>query len=140
MEARAKRTSTTNGLPEALKGVIPDDEPPIESQLSPEQLQLFSTENNTILNHMQSQLDSVLSAEKSLLEISTLQTELVRHLMQQTEITDRLYDEAVGSVGDVGQANEQLRKAKQRNQDGRMFLLIFLLGASMALLFLDWYS
>ena len=60
--------------------------------------------------------------------------------MQQTEITDRLYDEAVGSVGDVGQANEQLKKAKQRNQDGRMFLLIFLLGASMALLFLDWYS
>ena len=138
LESRAK--SKLNGLPEGLRGVVPDDEPPIESQLSPEQLQLFSTENNTLLEHMQSQLDSVLSAEKSLVEISTLQTELVRHLVQQTEITDRLYDEAVGSVGDVGKANEQLKKARERGKEGRLFLLIFLLGASMALLFLDWYS
>ncbi|ORX39330.1 snare-complex protein syntaxin-18 N-terminus-domain-containing protein [Kockovaella imperatae] len=135
-------SSLSNGpaLPDVLKGVIPDDEPPIESQLTPEQLQLFSNENNTLLEHMQSQLDSVLSAEKSLLEISALQTELVKHLMTQTEITDRLYDEAVGSVGDVGKANEQLKKARQRNQEGRLFLLVFLFGASMALLFLDWYA
>ena len=129
-----------DALPPQLKGSIPTDEPPIESQLSAEQLQLFSTENNTLLEHMESQLDSVLAAEKSLLEISALQTELVRHLVQQTEITDRLYDEAVGSVGDMGKANEQLKQARKRGKEGRLFLLIFLLGASLALLFLDWYS
>ena len=122
--------------------VIPESEsePRIESQLSAEQIQQFASENNTLLEHMQSQLSSVLSAEKSLLEISALQTELVKHLMQQTEMTDKLYDEAVGSVGEVGKANEQLRKARQRGKEGRLFLLIFLLGASVALLFLDWYT
>jgi syntaxin 18 len=89
---------------------------------------------------MQSQLDSVLSAEKSLLEISALQTELVRHLVQQTEMVEKLYDEAVGSVAEVGKANEQLKKAKQRGSEARFFLLVFLIGASMALLFLNWYA
>ncbi len=117
-----------------------ETEPSIESQLSPEQTQQFQLENDTLLEHMQSQLTSVLSAEKSLLEISALQTELVRHLVQQTEMTNRLYDEAVGSVGEVGKANEQLRKARRRGEEGRLFLLVFLVGASLALLFLDWYA
>ena len=143
-------STTTNGLPDQLSGagrlpgvagaIIPADEPPIESQLTPEQIQQFASENNALLEHVESQLSSVLAAEKSLLEISTLQMELVRHLTQQTEITDRLYDEAVGSVGDVGKANEQLKKARQRGEEGRLFLLVFLLGASVALLFLNWYS
>ncbi|GFZ47119.1 hypothetical protein JCM24511_04861 [Saitozyma sp. JCM 24511] len=119
--------------------IIPDG-PRIEDQLSQEQLQQFESENNVLLEHMQSQLDSVLSAEKSLLEISALQTELVRHLVQQTEMVEKLYDEAVGSVAEVGKANEQLKKAKQRGSEARFFLLVFLIGASMALLFLNWYA
>ena len=103
-------------------------------------MQQFARENDTLLEHMQTQLASVLAAEKSLLEISALQTELVRQLVQQTEMTDRLYDEAVGTVGDVGRANEQLRKARKRGKEGRLFLLVFLVGASLALLFLDWYA
>jgi syntaxin 18 len=126
--------------PKFPDGVVPTDEPPIEDQLSPEQIQQFASENNALLEHMESRLSSVLAAEKSLLEISAMQTELVRHLASQTEITERLYDEAVGSVAEVGKANQQLKQARKRGEEGRLFLLIFLLGASMALLFLDWYS
>jgi syntaxin 18 len=133
-------TSYPNGSGLSNTAIIDPDEPPIESQLSAEQLQQFESENNVLLEHMQSQLDSVLSAEKSLLEISALQTELVRHLVQQTEVVERLYDEAVGSVAEVGKANEQLKKAKERGGEARLFLLVFLIGASMALLFLDWYA
>lgn len=122
------------------KGIIPENEPSIDDQLSPEQVQQFALENNALVEHMESQLTSVLAAEKSLLEISALQTELVRHLAQQTEMTEQLYDQAVGSVGDMDKATEQLKKARQRGKEGRLFLLIFLLGASFALLFLDWYA
>ncbi|KAK1922780.1 hypothetical protein DB88DRAFT_370058 [Papiliotrema laurentii] len=141
-------STSTSKLPSMLmptsgtesKAVIPEDEPPIESQLSPEQIQQFALENNALVEHMESQLTSVLAAEKSLLEISALQTELVRHLAMQTEITERLYDEAVGSVAEVGKANQQLKQARKRGEEGRLFLLVFLIGASLALLFLDWYS
>lgn len=139
-EAAQLDARITSSEGKVVNGVIPDDEPPIESQLSAEQIQQFALENNALLEHMETQLSSVLAAEKSLLEISTLQTELVRHLVTQTEMTDRLYDEAVGSVGEVGKANEQLRKARRRGEEGRLFLLVFLIGASVALLFLNWYA
>ena len=112
----------------------------VEPDLTPAQIQQFQLENNALLDHMSSTLSSVLAAEKSLLEVSALQTELVSHLVQQTEMTDRLYDEAVGSVADVKGANVQLKRAAERGREGRMFLLIFLIGASLGLLFLDWYS
>lgn len=127
-------------VPAAALSIMPEDEPPIDQQLSAEQLQQFESENNALLEHMESQLSSVLAAEKSLLEISSLQTELVRHLVQQTEITDKLYDEAVGSVAEMGKANTQLKQAKERSGEARLYLLVFLVGASMALLFLDWYA
>ncbi|KAK8844056.1 hypothetical protein IAR55_006850 [Kwoniella newhampshirensis] len=121
-------------------GIVDPNSPPIESQLSQEQIQAFESENNALLEHMSSTLSSVLSAESSLLEISQLQSELVRHLAQQTEVVEQLYEDAVGSVADVGRANEQLRKARERGKEGRLFLLIFLIGASLGLLFLDWYA
>lgn len=127
-------------IPAAALNIVADDEPPIEEQLSSAQLQQFESENNALLEHMQSQLDTVLSAEKSLLEISSMQTELIKHLATQTEITDRLYDEAVGSVSQMGEASKQLKKAKERSGEARFFLLMFLIGASLALLFLNWYA
>jgi len=132
--------AATFGVAPPTPSVIPTDEPPIENQLSAEQMQQFAQENNALLEHMESKLTSVLAAEKSLLEISAMQTELVRHLASQTEMTERLYDEAVGSVAEVGKANVQLKEARKRGEEGRLFLLIFLLGASFALLFLDWYA
>jgi syntaxin 18 len=130
--------NASNGL--SAQPIIPENEPPIESQLSATQLQALESENSALLENMESTLSSVLSAEKSLLEISELQTELVKNLVQQTELTDRLYEEAVGSVGEMKKAGQQLVQAKKRGEEGRMFLIIFLLGASMALLFLDWYA
>ncbi|WVN87884.1 uncharacterized protein L203_103081 [Cryptococcus depauperatus CBS 7841] len=121
-------------------GVIDPSEPPIEQVLSQQQIQEFESENNALLEHMSSTLSSVLSAESSLLEISQLQSELVRHLAQQTEVVEQLYQDAVGSVAEVKKANEQLVKARERGKEGRLFLLIFIVGASMSLLFLDWYA
>lgn len=120
-------------IPSAPAVVVDDD-------LSPEQLQQFESENSELLQSMESTLSAVLQAESALLEIATLQSELVRHLVQQTELTDKLHDDAVATVADVQRANEQLRKAKERGGEARVFLLVFLIGASLALLFLDWYG
>ncbi|WWC64015.1 uncharacterized protein I303_106621 [Kwoniella dejecticola CBS 10117] len=119
-------------------GIIgPDANQP---QLSEKQIQEYENENNILLENMSSTLSSVLSAESSLLEISQLQNELIQHLNSQTEMIDQLYEDAIGSVNEVGKANEQLKQARKRGQESRLFLLIFLMGASFALLFLDWYA
>ncbi|KAJ9113618.1 hypothetical protein QFC22_005926 [Naganishia vaughanmartiniae] len=122
----------------------PDADDPLATEsnldLSPSQIQQFSSENTQLLESMQSTLDTVLHAERSLMEISQLQTTLISHLASQTETIERLYDDANDAIASVDQANTQLKEAKRSGRDARFFLLVFLIGASLALLFLDWYS
>ncbi|KAF8221721.1 snare protein syntaxin 18/UFE1 [Tricholoma matsutake] len=114
-----------------------DDEEEIE--LSASQILQFETENANILKTVQDTLESVQQAESRLMEISAIQMELVTHLTKQTELTDQLYEDAIATTATVEKGNVQLREAKQRAKDGRLFILLFLIGASLSLLFLHYY-
>ncbi|KAG1141943.1 hypothetical protein G6F37_007895 [Rhizopus arrhizus] len=111
-----------------------------EEMLSKEQMQILEKENSVMLENLNNTLNQIKSAEKALLEISTLQTQLTNHLAAQTLQTDRLYADAVATTETVERGNLQLLSAKERNRGSRRFILAFLIGASFVLLFLDWYS
>ncbi len=117
--------------------VSEEDEEEIE--LSASQIMQFEAENANILRNMQDTLESVQQAESRLMDISALQVELVTRLTQQAELTDRLYEDALIATSTVERGNEQLKEAKRRAKDGRLFMLVFLLGASFSLLFLHYY-
>lgn len=85
-------------------------------------------------------MKQIQKTQQTLLQISTLQSLLTQSLLQQSETSDRLLLEAGQGVSDVRAGNAQLVKAKERGGSGRTMLLAFLIGASLALLFLDWYS
>jgi syntaxin 18 len=111
-----------------------------EDQLSQDQLQMLERENDTMLSEMENTLNQVRDAEKALLEISTLQSQLTSHLAVQTAQTDQLYAEAIATTDRVEQGNQQLVRARERNRGTRKMILAFLIGASFVLLFLDWYD
>ncbi|KAG0177384.1 hypothetical protein DFQ28_010295 [Apophysomyces sp. BC1034] len=111
-----------------------------EEQLSKEQLQMLEEENSQMLEELSNTLNQVHSAEKALLEISTLQSQLTNHLAVQTVQTDKLYADAIATTERVEQGNLQLIQTRERNRGTRKFMLLFLIGASFVLLFLDWYS
>jgi len=113
-----------------------DDE---EIELSQSQIMQFESENANILRAVQDTLESVQQAESRLMDISALQMELVTHLTRQTELTDQLYEDAIATTSTVEKGNVQLREAKRRAKDSRMFILLFLIGASLSLLFLHYY-
>jgi syntaxin 18 len=125
----------------AIPSAIPTDESDSDDELELSQSQIlqFEAENAAILREVQDTLQSVQQAEARLLEIASLQTELVTQLTRQTEITDQLYEDAVAATGAVEKGNVQLREAKQRAKDSRLFILVFLIGASFSLLFLHYY-
>ena len=77
--------------------------------------------------------------EARLMDISALQMELVAQLTKQSEITDQLYEDAVNTTASVERGNIQLREAKRRATDGRLYILVFLISSSLALLFLHYY-
>jgi syntaxin 18 len=119
--------------------VPPSDDEDDEIELSSSQILQFETENASILRTVQDSLESVRQAESRLMDISTLQMELVTHLTRQTELTDQLYEDAIATTTTVEKGNVQLREARRRAKDGRLFILLFLIGASLSLLFLHYY-
>jgi syntaxin 18 len=114
-----------------------DDEEEIE--LTQSQILQFEAENANILRSVQDTLESVQQAEARLMDISNLQMELVTHLTRQTEVTDQLYEDAIATTSTVEKGNVQLREARRRAKDSRIFVLVFLIGASLSLLFLHFY-
>ncbi|KAF9247208.1 hypothetical protein BU15DRAFT_38716 [Melanogaster broomeanus] len=110
-----------------------------ELELTQSQILQFEAENANILRSVQDTLESVQQAEARLMDISSLQVELVTHLTRQTELTDQLYEDAIATTSTVEKSNVQLREARRRAKDSRIFVLVFLIGASLSLLFLHFY-
>jgi len=108
-------------------------------ELSHSQIQQFESENAAILKSVHDTLASVQKAESSLLDIAALQTELVAHLEQQSQIADQLFADVIETNEKVDAGNRQLIEAKRRQKDSRLYILVFLLGSSFALLFLHFY-
>jgi syntaxin 18 len=123
--------------PEIDPAVSDDDEDDVE--LSASQIQQFEAENAQILRSAEDTLAAVQQAETRLLEISALQAELVAQLTRQTEVSDQLYEDAIATSEMVDKGNVQLREARRRARDSRKWLLAFLIGASLSLLFLHYY-
>ncbi|GIJ98740.1 hypothetical protein Aspvir_000860 [Aspergillus viridinutans] len=86
----------------------------IEAELSPEQLQLFAEENDLMLRQYEDALSKVQNAEKSLLEISSLQQTLVSHLSTQEEYIEQLVTDASTTTSNIGQGNKELKRATQQ--------------------------
>ena len=116
-----------------------DDTDNEDIELTQSQILQFETENANILRSVQDTLESVQQAEARLMDISNLQMELITHLTRQTELTDQLYEDAMATTSTVEKGNLQLKEAKRRAKDSRLFILVFLIGASLSLLFLHFY-
>ncbi|KAL9625774.1 MAG: hypothetical protein Q9160_000094 [Pyrenula sp. 1 TL-2023] len=95
---------------------LPSPDPSLDPSLalSPAQLTLLSHENSSLLTHYTSQLTSLTAAEKSLLEIADLQTQLSTHLDTQAEMIGNLVEDAANTQGDVERGNRELKKAEGR--------------------------
>ncbi|OJD19037.1 hypothetical protein AJ78_00988 [Emergomyces pasteurianus Ep9510] len=115
MRDRAPGGPGAPGVPDISPYVIDEKEKAeIESKLSPEQLQLFAQENDGLLKHYEDTLGKVKNAEKSLLEISSLQQTLVMHLSTQEDFINQLVSDAVKTETNVGQGNKDLKRAAER--------------------------
>lgn len=98
-----------------------EDESGVEAQLSPEQLQLFEKENSTLLNHYNDTLKKVTQAEKSLLEISSLQQTLVGHLSTQGEMIEQLVTDVANTDENLRKGNKELKRAGERSSTAKTF-------------------
>ncbi|KAF2774570.1 snare-complex protein syntaxin-18 [Teratosphaeria nubilosa] len=95
-----------------------DDRPP---ELTQEQQQLFEEENTAMLKHYNSQLDQISAAEKSIREISELQSTLVSNIQLQSEHIDQLVQDSFLTTENLGRGNRELKKASERRSTAQTF-------------------
>ncbi|XP_015186865.1 PREDICTED: syntaxin-18 [Polistes dominula] len=109
-------------------------------ELSPEDIQMFESENEQLYNELSTITEEVRQIESKVVHIAELQEIFTEKVLDQDKDLDRLMTTVVGSTENVKEANEQIRQAIQRNAGLRVWILFFLLVMSFSLLFLDWYN
>jgi len=85
-----------------------------QEELSAEQLQMFEEGNQDMMKYFESMNESVQTAQKSLAEISSLQSQLIEHLVTQGDQIDILVEESQATTQNVEGGNKQLKKATER--------------------------
>ncbi|KAJ2685738.1 hypothetical protein IWW39_004088 [Coemansia spiralis] len=133
--SRAQPAASSSG--ERLGGAENDE---VLQHLSEQELQQLQMENKNMVQEFESALDTIRETQRSILEISTLQSQLATEMDAQMQQTERLYNDAVGALDAVGQGNEHLVSARKHQSSARKWVLIILFVLSLVLLFLDWFD
>ncbi|KAJ2505212.1 hypothetical protein IWW47_002150 [Coemansia sp. RSA 2052] len=139
-QARAQpaTSSSANGTSDVRSDGGDQDE--VLRHLSEQELQQLQMENKNMVQEFESALDKIRETQRSVLEISTLQTQLATEMNAQMQQTERLYNDAVGALDAVGQGNDYLVSARKHQSSTRKWVLIILFVLSLVLLFLDWFD
>lgn len=105
-----------------------------------EDIQIFETENEQLHNELNTLSEDIKNIESKVTNITELQNFFTEKILGQDKNLENVLTTIVGSTEDVKEANEQIRKAIQRNAGLRVYVLFFLLVMSFTLIFLDWYN
>lgn len=111
-----------------------------EDELSPEDIQIFESENVQLYNELKGLSEEVEQIEKNVVDIAHLQEIFTEKISLQKTDIERIANTVVGATENVKDANEQIKQAIQRNAGLRVWVLFFLIVMSLTLLFLDWYN
>ncbi|OAA61526.1 syntaxin [Cordyceps fumosorosea ARSEF 2679] len=87
--------------------------------LTEDQVQMFEEGNRDMMKHYESTLAKVQTAERSLVEISELQSLLVNNLAIQSAHIEQLVADSLSTAENVGGGNKELKKAAQRPSTAR---------------------
>ncbi|KAI9352186.1 hypothetical protein BDR26DRAFT_327975 [Obelidium mucronatum] len=107
--------------------------------MSAEKKLLLERENEALLEQFESGLDQIRTATQTIQEISSLQSQMAHHLQVQEKTIDSLHEDAWQATEHIEAANTYLNNSKKLFSESRLWLFVFFLVASLALLFLDWY-
>ncbi|KAL9601465.1 MAG: hypothetical protein Q9219_002531 [cf. Caloplaca sp. 3 TL-2023] len=106
-----------------------------EEGLSEEQVQMLREENEGMLRHYEDTLDQVRTVEKSMIEVSELQTTLVANLETQSSNIEQLVADSLNTTENIGSGNRELKKATERKSTARM---VFFASCGLCAFLVTW--
>lgn len=97
-------------------------------------------ENTALLGRLRTDIDAARELERSVARVGVLQRVFASKMAEQAEQIDHVHAVMGDARAAVSRGNEELIVATATGVDFRIFVLMFLITMSVALLFLDWYS
>ncbi|ETN59359.1 syntaxin-18 [Anopheles darlingi] len=110
------------------------------NDLSPEDIQMFESENIQLYNELKGLSEEVEQIQRNVADIAHLQDIFTEKVSIQKGDIEHIATNVVGTTENIKDANEQIRQAIQRNAGLRVWVLFFFIVMSFTLLFLDWYN
>ncbi|EAA05146.4 syntaxin-18 [Anopheles arabiensis] len=110
------------------------------NDLSPEDIQMFESENIQLYNELKGLSEEVEQIQRNVADITQLQDIFTEKITLQNTDIDRIATNVIGTTENMNDANEQIKQAIQRNAGLRVWVLFFFIVMSFTLLFLDWYN
>lgn len=111
-----------------------------DTSLHQQQQHTLALENRDLLGMLRNDVDQARGLEQSVAKIGTLQRVFATKLSEQAEQISHIHHTIVGATDAVSRGNDQLAQAAAHGVDFRVFVLLFLLVCSFALIFLDNYE
>ncbi|KAK0070108.1 syntaxin-18 [Biomphalaria pfeifferi] len=112
----------------------------VDTEISPEEAQIFEQENKILYEEMNSMMDEVKQIETQVVEIAKLQEIFTEKILEQDVQINAIAKTVVGTTENIKDANEEIREAIKKKAEFRVYILFFLVVCSLSLLFLDWYN
>ncbi|XP_050080768.1 syntaxin-18 [Anopheles maculipalpis] len=110
------------------------------NDLSPEDIQMFESENVQLYNELKGLSEEVEQIQRNVADITQLQDIFTEKVTLQNTDIDRIATNVIGTTENMKDANEQIKQAIQRNAGLRVWVMFFFIVMSFTLLFLDWYN
>eukprot|EP00033_Pygsuia_biforma_P004051 GCRY01004439.1.p1 GENE.GCRY01004439.1~~GCRY01004439.1.p1 ORF type:complete len:287 (+),score=54.05 GCRY01004439.1:166-1026(+) len=105
-----------------------------------EKLEMFEEESHSLLNSLACLHDQTTELQASIHNIAFLQSVLSAKLMQQEESIHHIHQETIHTRVNLDKGNAELQSAAKQKAGARFFFVIFMVLASLCLLFLDWFQ
>ncbi|XP_060072961.1 syntaxin-18-like [Ylistrum balloti] len=145
-EAKERKTENNMDIVESEKSSrssLPPENPMFDdddSDISPEDAQMFERENQTLFDEMNSLAQEVSHIEGQVVEIARLQEIFTEKVLEQDKDIDRIAENVVGATENIKDGNEEIREAIKNSAGLRVWILFFFLVLPLSLLFLHWYN
>jgi hypothetical protein len=134
MRPASRAAPTIVDLPPASGG---DD---VAQTLSESERTRLTAENSALLGRLRTDVDAARELERSVARVGVLQRAFANKVAEQAEQIDHVHAVMSDARSAVARGNDELLLAAAHGVDFRIFVLMFLVTMSIALLFLDWYQ
>ncbi|KAK2577840.1 hypothetical protein KPH14_001105 [Odynerus spinipes] len=119
---KENQSNSNKTNPMKIQEINEDANTPLHEELSPEDIQMFESENEQLYNELSTVTEEVRQIESKVVHIAELQEIFTEKVLDQDKDLDRLMTTVVGSTENVKEANEQIRQAIQRNAGLRVIV------------------